>query len=191
MGGSQSSVPPGREGFHAGASHPDVLCCDHRKNFRRKREDVKTKGPGSSQQSVNTNDTFPNQGSDGAQVPLFNKSSPSQIQQFDQQEINNRRDSQGGSVPRWLRDPEPLPDWTLQQQKVLIAQLDDTPLSRKHQEHLRRAMEKTHRLIPEKSIEEIERCYKHLQLKRIAYFGPDKANSRQSPPTGRTYLNYP
>ncbi len=70
-------------------------------------------------------------------------------------------------------------------------QLDENPLSRKNAEHLKRTIEKTHRLIPDKSIEEIEQCYKHLQLKRIAYFGPDKADSRQSPPTGRTFLNYP
>ena len=67
--------------------------------------------------------------------------------------------------------------------------LDENPFSRRNSEHLKRTIEKTHRLIPEKSIEEIQQCYKYLQLKRIAYFGPEREQTRQIPPTGRNYTN--
>ena len=87
--------------------------------------------------------------------------------------IKKNRDSiEQAAAPVWLRDPEPLSTWTVEQQRVFITQLDDHPWSRNHSHHLQKAIEKTHRLIPEKSIREIEECYKHLQAKRIAYFGP-------------------
>jgi hypothetical protein len=85
---------------------------------------------------------------------------------------SNRDSLERASIPVWLRDPEPMTNWTVQQQKLFITQLNETPYSRKHSDHLQKAIEKTHRLMPEKTIQEIEECYKHLQVKRIAYFGP-------------------
>jgi hypothetical protein len=191
MGASQSA--PAHEEFKAGAAHHDDLCCAHRNSIRRNREDVKQNNRDSGQQYEN--ETFSKQGSDGnnffkqvsggIRVPLFNPASPPANKKPERQEIDGRRNSQGSVIPTWLRDPEPLPDWTPEQQRVFISQLDENPLSRKHHGHLKRAMEKTHRLLPEKSIDEIERCYRHLQHKRIAYFG--KEDGRQSPATGKTY----
>ncbi len=84
-----------------------------------------------------------------------------------------KRNSVGSSsVPVWMQDPEPMSSWTVQQQRIFISQLNEHPQSRKHPDHLRIAIEKTHRLMPDKTIQEIEECYKHLQVKRIAYYGP-------------------
>ena len=159
--------------------------------MRQKSEDSKSKKRqirGFSYEQVKapaTGQSSKKQASDTVQSPPPDRKRSSEQNSF---EVDEGRNSQSGRVtPAWLRDPEPLPYWTPQQQRVLINQLDENPSSRKHPEHLRRAIEKTHRQIPEKSIEEIEQCYHHLQLKRIAYFG--KEDGRQGPATGKTYRN--
>jgi hypothetical protein len=166
------------------------LCCANRNCMQQKKEEGKSKkrqirGFSYEQVRAPSKDHSSEQQKNDIEMSLTNQPRRSS---GDKIEINDRRSSKGSVIPAWLRDPEPLPDWTPQQQRVLISQLDENPLSRNHSEHLKRTFEKTHRLIPEKSIEEIDICYKHLQLKRIAYFG---AQNRQSSPTNRTYSNQP
>ena len=157
------------------------MCCVHRNSVRRKREEKATKRGQADKQ-------------DSFGIQAF-QTSPSSNQKAETVEIKERRDSkdnrnsQGSGIPAWRRDPEPLPDWTLEQQRVFMNQLDENPLARRNDEHLKRAMEKTHRLIPEKTIEDIELCYRHLQLKRIAYFGTE--DNRRTSPAGKIYKSYP
>ncbi len=96
-------------------------------------------------------------------------------------EIKESPRSEGGPIPVWRKDPEPLADWTPEQQRILINQLDEHPSHRRHPDHLRRVISKTHQLMPDKSIQEIQLCYRHLQSKRIAYFGKDAKQSSLSP----------
>jgi hypothetical protein len=76
------------------------------------------------------------------------------------------------STPSWQRNPDPLPQWTVHQQSILISQLGGLNHARKNPDQLKRVFENTHRLIPDKTLKEIEVCYLHLQSKRIAFFGP-------------------
>ena len=85
------------------------------------------------------------------------------------------------STPVWLRDPEPLPTWTPDQQRVLIALLDEQPEHRQDAVHLKRVFGAAHRRMPERTIDEIEECYRHLQAKRIAYFGATTGARGASP----------
>ena len=74
-------------------------------------------------------------------------------------------------VPSWKRPPEPMKGWTVLEQQILIDDLDSHPHARNHHGHLERVFERTHRALPDKTLEQIEQCYRHLQAKRIAFFG--------------------
>lgn len=69
------------------------------------------------------------------------------------------------------RDPPPMLGWTQKEQRALISELDKHPQARKHPDHLRVLFERTHRVIPNKSLEEIEECYKYVERSKIAFFG--------------------
>ncbi len=178
MGGSLSLAV--QDQWFNGPSQ-DGLCCVRRNSMSRKREET-NKG-----QARGSNDPFSQQGTNGIQASSTNQSSPSVYKISEKPEIKDNRNS--GTLPGWLRDPEPLPNWTSQQQSVLIQQLDENPLARRNQEHFKKAIHNTHRLIPEKTIEEIKLCFDHLQLKRIAYFG--KEENRLTPPTGKSFKSNP
>ena len=65
---------------------------------------------------------------------------------------------------------EPLPNWTLGQQQIIIDSLKVHPQARENKEYrLRLIMTRTRHQLPEKSVEEIEECYRHLQTARILY----------------------
>ena len=74
-------------------------------------------------------------------------------------------------VPSWKRPPEPMEGWTVKEQQILMDDLDSNPHARNHHGHLERVFERTHRALPDKTLKQIEQCYRHLQAKRIAYFG--------------------
>ena len=59
----------------------------------------------------------------------------------------------------------------MKEQQILIDDLDSNPHARNHHGHLERVFERTHRALPDKTLKQIEQCYRHLQAKRIAYFG--------------------
>ena len=66
---------------------------------------------------------------------------------------------------------EPLPNWTLGQQRIIIDSLKVHPQARENKEYRRRLiMTRTRHQLPEKSVEEIEECYRHLQTARILYY---------------------
>jgi hypothetical protein len=75
------------------------------------------------------------------------------------------------STPVWKQDPPPMLGWTSKEQKIVLAELEDNPLARKNPDHLQHLIEKTHRLLPHKSIDEIEKCFHYVDNKRIAFFG--------------------
>ena len=68
------------------------------------------------------------------------------------------------------KDPPPMEGWRGQDQRILLSELEAHPIAWKHPDHLRVLFERTHRLIPHKSLEDIEKCYKYLETKRIAFF---------------------
>ena len=70
-----------------------------------------------------------------------------------------------------LDEPEPLHNWTFAEQKIIIDSLNDHPQARDNIDYRRRLIvARTRSQLPEKSLEEIEECYKHLQAARISYF---------------------
>ena len=74
-------------------------------------------------------------------------------------------------VPVWMQDPEPMTGWTQEDHKKLLSQIEEHRNARNHPQNLKNVLEKTHRAIPHKSLEEIELCFQHIQSKRIAFFG--------------------
>ena len=67
-------------------------------------------------------------------------------------------------------EPQPLRNWTQSQQKVLIDSLSLHPQARDNPEYRRKLAMRTQTHLPNKSVDEIEECYKHLQAARIAHF---------------------
>ncbi len=196
--GASLSILPGQDHelqeYCTGSSQDDGICCVHRNSVRRKREENKAKsgqarGFIQEQDKNQANGLLAKHGTIGIWDSQTSQASTSADQKYNSPEIKDGRSSLGSSIPVWRRDPEPLPDWTPEQQRVFMNQLDENPLYRKNSEHLKRAIEKTHRLIPEKTIEEIELCFKHLQMKRIGYFGPEE--SRSSAFMRRTSKSHP
>ena len=75
--------------------------------------------------------------------------------------------------------PEPMEGWTAEEQDVLIQEINSHPHSKKSHGYLDRIFVRTHKMLPKKSINEIEQCYSHLQSKQIAYFGVKDEQGRQ------------
>ena len=69
-----------------------------------------------------------------------------------------------------LLKAKPLTGWTAKEQKVLIDQIQSNQISKKHPRYLQMLFERTRKLLPGKSLEEIEACHSHLQSYKIAYF---------------------
>ena len=155
----------------------DQCCEDRRSNFRRvKHENSQKKA---SIQEGNTETTSINEKS----VKAFAKSIDGSAKKLSR-------------VPSWQQAPAPMQDWTAREQQVLIDELEANPQSRRHHAHRERVFEKTHRLLPEKTMEQIEQCYQHLQSKRIAYFGKSdiKEGTNALPPRGpsrRSFDDFP
>jgi hypothetical protein len=92
-------------------------------------------------------------------------------------------------VPSWEREPEPLEGWTIDEQQALEAaartyQRERTLMlgrglteENAHWQFLRLLA----RQVPGKSAKECERCLKHVEAKRIAYFGPPSRSASTSP----------
>jgi hypothetical protein len=74
-------------------------------------------------------------------------------------------------TPVWEKDPEPLKDWTVEEQKVLMSELKKNPEARKCPAQLQRVFERSLRMLPNKSFEEVQGCYAHLKISSIAYYG--------------------
>jgi hypothetical protein len=79
--------------------------------------------------------------------------------------------------PAKTSDTPPLPGWTQKEQSVLMSELKADPQARKNPETLQLLFERTHRIIPNKSLEEIEVCYNYLESKKIAFFGSKNSNA--------------
>ena len=79
---------------------------------------------------------------------------------------------------------KPLTGWTAKEQKVLTDQIQSNQISKKHPRYLQTLFERTRKLLPGKSLEEIEACHSHVQSHQIAYFGiNDKQDEPSKPPT--------
>jgi hypothetical protein len=72
-----------------------------------------------------------------------------------------------------FKNPEPIKGWSTQQQQILIEELRNNPKARKSQDGLKEVFLTVQKSMPEKSRQEIEECYRHLQSNRIAYFCPN------------------
>jgi hypothetical protein len=183
----------------------EALCCVQRRDFNRTRGDDKAenrksqdrKSQDRKSQDWTSRDLFGNAKAT-TNVPSSKQgkhdfsslvSSKKNLFESHHADVKGRPRSQGSSTPVWLRDPEPPAGWTSEKQRVLLSLLDEEPMARKHPDHLKKVFEKTHRLVPDKTIDEVEKCYRHLQSKRIAFFG--KEGDRQSPPAGKVSRAFP
>jgi hypothetical protein len=81
------------------------------------------------------------------------------------------------SAPAWLKDPPPMQGWTVEDQRVLLSKLEELPNARKGGDHLKIVLDRTHKEIPHKSIDEIAECFKYIERTQIAFFGPNEKNS--------------
>jgi hypothetical protein len=92
-----------------------------------------------------------------------------------------------GSAPSWSQDPIPLADWTRKDQRILMSELEQHPYARKHPEHLKQLFARIHRILPHKSLEDIEMCFRHIETKKIAVF----SSGEKDPRTLRRKSSYP
>jgi hypothetical protein len=72
--------------------------------------------------------------------------------------------------PTWMQDPMPMTGWTHYDQRILLSAIDAHPNAHKHPEHLKLLFVRIHRKIPHKSIADIEKCFKYIEMKQTAYF---------------------
>jgi hypothetical protein len=106
------------------------------------------------------------------------KESPPKSQEPD--ELDSLENAtQAPLVPVWMKEPTPLAGWTRQHQQVLLIELKQHPAARKNPNVLKLVFEKTHRALPSKSVEDIEKCYRHIENSRIVYFGSGKFGSKE------------
>jgi hypothetical protein len=77
-------------------------------------------------------------------------------------------------------DPEPLTSWTIKEQQILIDSLNEHPQARANESYRQRLMERVQSVdLPNKSLDEIRKCYAHLLDIRLAVV----RDSRFSQPT--------
>ena len=67
--------------------------------------------------------------------------------------------------------PAPLNDWTKEEQQIFIDILDEFPKAGRNPTQMELAIVKAKKLMPLKSVYDIQRCFKHLRSSRVAYFG--------------------
>ncbi len=86
---------------------------------------------------------------------------------------DRRRQSDRGLFLRgpWKQEiPDPLPNWTLEDQQVLIDVMNDFPRAGRDDTQLEVALIHSRRKLPHKTIEECHLCFKHIQGSRVAVF---------------------
>ena len=63
-------------------------------------------------------------------------------------------------------EPVPLPNWTSSEQNYLIETLHAHPQAGNSQDYLRRLIDRTKKLFPSKSTEDVQNCYHYLLSRR-------------------------
>jgi hypothetical protein len=79
--------------------------------------------------------------------------------------------SRAGSRVSWIEVPDPLPEWTLEQQQVVIDILKEHPKAVRDAVQLELAMTKAYKRIPTKTAPDVHECLRHIEASRIAFFG--------------------
>ncbi len=76
----------------------------------------------------------------------------------------------------WERDPTPLKDWSVEEQRALITALNSIPRDLRNDSDHRHLvfcdLIRPHKPLDGKKLSECEECYEHIKANRIAYFGP-------------------
>ena len=178
MGPSQSSV-----GSSNSSNGFDMFCCAKRSieprslvRQQRKSADLSFKDIQSAiQNHWNSSSSMVS----GFQDSWMSKGSK-QVKSSASEDIDNFSPTKSADGTRFRRGvPPPLDGWTVQEQQILIQEIASHPHSRKSHGYLERIFARTHRLLPAKSINEIETCYAHIQSKQIAYFSVKNTEGRQ------------
>ena len=178
MGASQSSV-----GSSNSSNGCEMFCCAKRSieprslvRQQRKSADLSFKDIQSAiQNHWNSSSSMVS----GFQDSWMSKGSK-QVKSSASEDIDNFSPTKSADGTRFRRGvPKPLDGWTVQEQQILIQEIDSQPHSRKSHGYLERIFVRTHRLLPGKSINEIETCYAHIQSKQIAYFSVKNTEGRQ------------
>ena len=157
MGHSQSCEQPFLPTAETQNGFCDLQCCETRNSTKRS----------------DFNGTSKNSASSGFGSPR----KPFKHQGNGPQVLSPKRSSGFHSV-----NIKPLEGWTVQEQKVVTDQIQSNHLSRKHPRYLDMLFERIHKLLPEKSLKEIEACHSHVRSQQVAYFSVKDLTSK--PPTG-------
>jgi hypothetical protein len=85
---------------------------------------------------------------------------------------SHRDSSQSSARSSWCKPPDPLPDWTWEEQSQFIRILEENPrASRNQSEDRRKLYAKARVVLPNKSYDDFRACLTHVQSSRVAYFG--------------------
>ena len=102
---------------------------------------------------------------EGDSMNEHSPSSPGRIDFFDMNRssidstTSQNSDKVNQRISSWDREPEPLTNWTVQEQRVLISELKEHPLARRQPEILQKLFDRTQKVLPQKSMDEIQACY--------------------------------
>jgi hypothetical protein len=99
-------------------------------------------------------------------------------------------------VPSWAREPDPIPGWTLEEQRALISATKELQKERQRIQEYYPTEEQAQweylrliaRRVPGKSADDCKQCLKHFQKEHIAFFG---SPSRTSTPSQITRSSSP
>ncbi len=76
-------------------------------------------------------------------------------------------------IPSWEQDPAPLQGWSKTDQRLFIIAVKEAKLkSSMEASRLRRKLDRISVKFPGKSLGDCEKCFRHVEKSRIAYFGP-------------------
>ena len=171
MGHSQSSEQPFLSTAETQNEFFDLQCCGTRNSTKRNDFD------GTSEKSFSTVEKLWLSSKNSASSGFGSPRKPFKQERNGPQVLSPKRSGGFHNV-----NVKPLAGWTVQEQKVVTDQIQSNNLSKKHPRYLDTVFERIHKLLPEKSLKEIEACHSHVQSQQVAYFSVKDLTSK--PPTG-------
>ena len=79
------------------------------------------------------------------------------------------------TLPVWKKDPDPLPGWSANEQKVILeAAKNLSPFAKNEAEERRNLwgnLSRTHGPLGQHTVDECEACYQYVLRMRVAFFG--------------------
>ncbi len=80
------------------------------------------------------------------------------------------RVSWGSRRSSWIKAPQPLPGWTVEEQQAFVDILNEHPKAGRDSIQFELALVKASKRIPTKTVADFHHCVKHIDASRVALF---------------------